>query len=116
MTGQTDTHTAKCHRCGRTIRSAISCARKYGSGCWAMVRKAARRLNDYLAVFTARQVDQAVELIEDAAIVAAGEAGLFYAVSSDGTEIYRATAETCDCPASKDCYHECAVLLLTGKA
>jgi hypothetical protein len=103
-----------CHRCGRSIRSAVACARKYGSGCWAIVRKAAKAIR--LAAFTARQVDQAIELIEDVAIVPAGEAGLFYAVSSDGTEIYRTTRETCDCPASKECYHEAAVLMLTASA
>src|ERR1700733_6887138 len=95
-------HTAHCHRCGRAIRSAISCARKYGSGCWAIVRRAARRLNDLLAAFTGRQVTQAVELIEDAAIVP-GYDGLFYAVSSDGAEVYETTAEACSCPASKEC-------------
>ena len=116
MTGQTEGHT-HCHRCGRVICSAIAVARKYGSGCWAIVRRAAKAI--HLAAFTVRQVDQALELIEDVAIVAADEAGLFYAVSSDGTEIYRATRETCDCPAGERgnaCYHECAVLLLTGKA
>ncbi len=110
-------HTAKCHRCGRVIRSAASCARKYGSGCWAIVRRAARFLNDHLAAFTARQVGQAVELIEDAAIIRADEDGVFYAVSSDGMEYYRATRETCTCPAGErgtDCYHEAAVLMIAA--
>jgi hypothetical protein len=106
-------HTVHCHRCGRTLRSAIGRARKYGSGCWAIVRRAARFLNDRLAVFTARQVDQAVELIEDAAIVP-GYDGLFYAVSTDGSEVYETTAETCSCPASKECYHRAAVLILAA--
>ena len=104
---------AKCHRCGRAIRSAISRDRKYGSGCWAKVRRAARVLSDRLAAFTARQVDQAVELIEDLAIVA-GETGLFYAVSSDGEDVYEVTAEACSCPASAACYHQAAIVILAA--
>ncbi len=102
-----------CHRCGRTIRSALAIARHYGAGCWAIVRKAARRLGDLLAAFTARQVASAVELIEDAAIVP-GHDGLFYAVSSDGEDVYEVTAEACSCPASKECYHRAAVAILTA--
>jgi len=114
--GATTAEHTHCHRCGRTLRSAVSCTRKYGSRCWAIVRKAARGLNDMLAVFTRRQVDQAVELIEDAAIVRADQADVFYVVSSDGTEIYRSSLESCDCPASKECYHQAAILIVTGKA
>lgn len=109
----TSTEHTHCHRCGRTLRSAVSCARKYGSGCWAIVRRAARALNDRLAAFTRRQVGLAVELIEDAAIVP-GYDGLFYAVSSDGAEVYETTAEACSCPASKECYHRAAVLILAA--
>jgi len=106
-----------CHRCGRTIRSAVSCARKYGSGCWTIVRRAARVLNDRLAAFTRRQLDQAVELVEDAAIIPADQDGVFYAVSTDGTEYYRTTAESCLCPAGErgnPCYHRLAVLLVAA--
>jgi hypothetical protein len=110
-TGTEHTH---CHRCGRTLRSAISCVRKYGSGCWAIVRRAARALNDRLAVFTRRQLDQAVELIEDAAVVPAAIADAFHIVSTDGQEVYTTTRETCDCPASRECYHQLAVLLVSA--
>jgi hypothetical protein len=114
MTGQDTTgHAAKCHRCGRAITSALSIARHYGGGCWAIVRKAARRINDLLAAFTRRQVDQAVELIEDAAIIP-GHDGLFYAVSSDGAEVYEVTAAACSCPASRECYHRAAALILAA--
>jgi hypothetical protein len=108
------TENAKCHRCGRVIRSSASIARKYGHGCWAIVRKAARRLNDLLAAFTGRQVGQAVELIEDAAIIPGADASLFYCVSSDGTEVYETTAGACSCPASKECYHRAAVAILAA--
>lgn len=32
--------------------------------------------------------------------------GVFHTVRSDGTEIYTTTLESCDCPASKECYHQ----------
>jgi hypothetical protein len=59
--------------------------------------------------FTARQIEQAVELIEDAAIIPAAILGYFYTVSSDGTEIYQTAADICSCLASKECYHRAAV-------
>jgi hypothetical protein len=105
---------AHCHRCGRTLRSAVSCARKYGSGCWAIVRRAARFLNDRLGAFTRRQVDQAVELIEDAAVIPAALLGYFYTVSTDGTETYLTAADICSCLANKECYHQAAVLMVTA--
>lgn len=106
-----------CIKCGRRLYCAASKRRGYGWGCWAVVRKAMRLgalINARLAEFTARQLDQARELIEDAAIIPAATLGLFYAVSSDGSEIYRATLESCDCPASKECYHQAAVLMVTA--
>lgn len=103
-----------CHRCGRTLRSAIACTRKYGARCWGIVRQAARALNDRLATFTARQVDQALELIEDAAVIPGAVVGLFHCVSTDGTEIYDTTVDSCPCPAGKPCYHQAAVLLMTA--
>jgi hypothetical protein len=111
MTSQAEGH-EKCLSCGHRLFCAVSKARGYGWGCWARIRKAARRAMESLTVFTARQVDQARELIEDAAIIPAAIRGLFHCVSSDGTEVYDTTAETCSCPASRECYHRAAVAIL----
>jgi hypothetical protein len=113
MTGQAEGH-EKCISCGHRLFCAISKARGYGWGCWARIRKAARKAMEALTAFTARQVDQARELIEDAAIIAGAVAGLFHCVSSDGTEVYETTTETCSCPASRDCYHRAAVAILAA--
>lgn len=114
MTGQNEDH-EKCTKCGRRLHCAISKRRGYGWGCWVRFRRAVRlaeRISGLMA-FTGRQIDQAVELIEDAAIVP-GDTGLFYAVSSDGTEVYEVTAESCSCLASKECYHRAAVTILAA--
>jgi hypothetical protein len=112
MTGQAGTaEHDHCLRpgCGRKLTSAISRKRGYGHGCWRKIRAAAKA--EALAVFTARQVEQARELIEDCALIPSGFDGLCLAVSSDGSEVYHVAAEGCDCPASKDCYHQCAMLM-----
>jgi hypothetical protein len=100
--------------CGRRLYCAASRARGYGWGCWRRIRAAAllEALAAKLAAFTARQIDQAREAIEDAAVVPAAVPDVFHVVSSDGTEIYDATAESCPCPASKECYHRAAILMV----
>jgi len=113
MTGQAEGH-EKCISCGHRLFCAVSKARGYGWGCWARIRKAARKAMETLTAFTARQLDQARELIEDAAIIPAAIAGLFYAVSSDGEDVYEVTAEACSCPASTECYHRAAVAILAA--
>ena len=40
--------------------------------------------------------------------------GWFHVVSTDGSEIYEATASTCPCPATGECYHRAAVLMVTA--
>jgi hypothetical protein len=112
MNGQNEGH-GKCISCGRRLFCAVSKARGYGWGCWARIRKAARKAMEALTAFTRRQVEQARELIEDAAIVP-GDTGLFYAVSSDGTEVYEVTVAACSCLASKECYHRAAVAILAA--
>jgi hypothetical protein len=103
--------------CGRRLYSAASRSRGYGSGCWRRIRAAAtaEALAAKLAAFTAKQIEQARELIEDAALIPAAIAGYFLAVSSDGSETYLTSAEICSCLASKDCYHMAAIVLVTGK-
>ncbi|MCW2934867.1 MAG: hypothetical protein JWM19_5829 [Actinomycetia bacterium] len=61
-----------------------------------------------------RQAEQARELIADGGLVPAGRDGVFLAVSTDGSEVYRCGAEWCECPAGlkdKHCYHGCAVVI-----
>lgn len=102
----------KCIKCGRRLHCAVSKRRGYGWGCWVRIRKA-RKLTA-LVSFTGRQIEQARELIEDVAIIPAAIAGVFHTVSSDGTEIYETTAETCSCPASHLCYHQAAAVMVTA--
>jgi hypothetical protein len=101
--------------CSRRLHCAASRARGYGWGCWRRIRAAAKAeaLAARLAAFTARQVGQAVELIEDAAIIPAAILGYFHTVSSDGTEIYLTAADIRSCLASRECYHRAAVLMVT---
>lgn len=113
MTGQTEDH-EKCLRCGRKLHSRASRVAGFGKGCRAIIR-AARQLAA-LVNFTRQQIADAVELIEDAAIIPAAIAGYFFTVSSDGTEIYQTAADICSCLASKECYHRAAVIMVTGQA
>ena len=89
-------HTAKCLRCGRTLRAAASVKRQYGRGCWTLIRAAA--LAEAVKGFTARQVDAARELIELGAVIATSRPGVFRVVSTDGERTYKTHSETCNCP------------------
>ncbi len=117
MSSEDSTGTGVVHRClrpgcGRKLTSEASIARGYGRRCAAKIR-AARESAD-LSAWTPKQVEQARELIEDAALVPAGRDGVFLAVSTDGTEVYRCAAGFCECPAGqkeKHCYHVCAVTI-----
>jgi hypothetical protein len=100
--------------CGRRLICAASRARGYGWGCWRRIR--AVRTLAALAGFTARQIEQARELIEDAAIIPTAPATVFRTVSSDGLRIYLTTRNACTCPASKACFHSAGVILAAGKA
>ena len=104
-----------CLRCGRELRCAASRSRGYGWGCWARIRLA-RRLAA-LAEFTARQIEQAGELIEDAAVIPTALTAVFRTVSSDGQQVYLTTRRGCTCPAGlagRACYHRAAVLLVSA--
>jgi Family of unknown function (DUF6011) len=102
--------------CGRRLYSAASRSRGYGSGCWRRIRAAAtaEALAARLAAFTAKQIEQARELIEDAALIPAAITGYFLAVSSDGSELYVTSADICSCLANKECYHQAAVILASA--
>ncbi len=99
-----------CLRCGRALHSARSQATGYGPKCAARVRRAPVDLTDYKP----HQVASARELIEDGAIVPLRSV-VFLAVSTDGTETYRAAPSVCNCPAGlkgSHCYHQLAARML----
>jgi hypothetical protein len=99
--------------CGRKLTSPESIARGAGRTCARKMRLAAETAD--LSAWTPRQVEQARELIEDGGLVPAGPDGVFLAVSTDGTEVYRCAAGFCECPAGQKethCYHVCAVTIV----
>ena len=115
-----DNVTAKCIRCGRTLRSEKSVADGMGRTCRSKVRATAEVI-DLTAFRDAKSAkSKAVELIEQAGIVPASRPGLFLAVSSDGANTYLIdTAEgSCTCRGyvhAQHCYHLVAAILLRGK-
>lgn len=118
----TEAHTAKCLRCGRTLRSAKSVSRSYGAWCAAKIRAAA--LAEAVKGFATAQVEKARELIELGGLVPV-RAGIFRAVSSKGDASYLVTPNgQCNCPAglrsgrADRCYHVAAarMVALTVKA
>lgn len=103
--------TDTCGRCGRKITSSRSRKLGYGQECWTKIRAAVALVrNDY----TARQIEQARELIADRGIVHLRR-NVFLTVSTDGTEIHRTAPQACNCIAglrSIHCYHTAAVKML----
>ena len=111
----TTKHTAKCLRCGRTLRAAASVKRQYGRGCWTLIRAAA--LAEAVKGFAAAQVEKARELIELGGIIRASRPGVFRVVSSKGDETYLTHSNVCNCPAGlrgRQCYHLAAARILTA--
>lgn len=116
MAGQVSDHD-KCVSCGRRLFCAASRRRGYGWGCWARHRRAIRLgalVNARLAGFTARQLADAAELIEDAAVIPTAMAAVRRTVSHDGQRVYLTTASGCTCAASGPCFHRAAVILLAA--
>jgi hypothetical protein len=112
--------TAKCNRCGRTLRSAKSIAAGYGRTCKAKVAKATAEITA-AAAYKPFQVTKAVEVIELAAIVRQGtrRSTTFEAVSSKGDAVYLVdqAAHVCSCPAGEKgvaCYHLAAADILAA--
>jgi hypothetical protein len=103
--------------CGRTLRSAEAVARGYGSRCWSKIRKAERTAD--LSAWTASQVEEARQAIEDGAVVPSTREGVFHVVSSDGSEVYRTHRNGCTCTNGRKtsqprpCWHRCAVALVS---
>ncbi|MGH3192663.1 MAG: hypothetical protein ACRDPY_40195 [Streptosporangiaceae bacterium] len=78
-----------CIRCGRRLVCTISRKRGYGWGCWAKVVKA-RKLAA-LVNFTMKQVEDARQMLDDAAVIPTALATVFRTVSSDGLRVYLTT-------------------------
>ena len=118
MPTNTDSHPVSCLRCGRKLRSAASIRHGYGAWCRARIRAAA--IAEAVKDFSAAQVDKARELIADKGIVPANRAGIFRAVSSDGTQSYLVSdTGNCVCKAGllgRRCYHAAAALMITTRA
>lgn len=106
--------TAKCHNCGRTLRSADSITRGYGRTCAKKIRDAKQTAD--LAIFTPAQIADAVELIEDAAIIQL-RPRIYQTVSTDGTELHLTATTGCNCKAGLRgirCYHIAAARMLAA--
>ena len=110
--------TAKCLRCGRTLRSASSVKASYGPVCRTRIRAAA--LAQAVRGFAATQVEKARELIELGGLVPL-RGRVFRTIGSDGTTAYLTAATgQCNCPAGlrgRACYHGLAARMVSaGKA
>jgi len=101
-----------CLECGRMLRSVKSVKRGRGAACQTKVNKAAKTVD--LSDFKPAQVQSALDLIEDAAIVKV-RPNVFRSVSTDGTAEYLTHPAACNCPAglkSRNCYHRAAAIIL----
>jgi hypothetical protein len=107
------TKTSHCARCGRALRDPKSVAAGVGPKCAKRIAAAAVTT---LAHHKPAQVDKAVELIGDGAIVRLS-AGTFSVVSSSGTDRYTTTPVSCTCTAGfygRTCYHRVAAQLIAA--
>lgn len=112
-----------CRRCWRKLTSPRSRKLGFGEECWRRMRASAAAIRaeherNLIRSFTERQVESALELITDGAIVHIGE-DVFEVVSTDGTEHYRCTIFECTCPAGErdvNCYHQAAALVFQAAA
>jgi hypothetical protein len=108
----------RCLGCRHVIRSAEALATGYGAGCRAKMRKAAKTAD--LSAWTPSQVEDALQAIEDGAVVPSTREGVYHVVSSDGTEVHLVHRDGCGCTnglltrPSRACYHRCAVAIVTA--
>lgn len=107
--------TAKCLRCGRTLRSARSIAAGYGPTCSARIRTAKAEV---VAEFKPAAVAKAEELIELGGIVPLRGRRVFRVVSATGTGQYLTAPQACNCAAGlkgkHTCYHRVAAAILAA--
>lgn len=104
--------TTNCLRCGRALTSAKSVAAGYGRGCQRKIRQNTETLG---AQFTDRQIEDAVELVEDGGAVPVD--GVTWLTVGSRGEIYTTTAHSCTCTAGQNgraCYHVAGVLAVIG--
>lgn len=119
MSEQTQTAKHHCIRCGRKLTDPTSIAAGMGRICRSHTRKTAAVID--LGAFRDAKAakNNAVELIEQAAIVPAGRPGLYLSPSSDGSNTYLIdTLEgSCTCKGhvySGHCKHAVAAAILEG--
>lgn len=106
-----DETTTQCGRCHRGLTSQASIRRGCGKGGLAKVLQEAREAS---ADYSSAQVESAMDLIEDGAIVQVRR-NVYRSVSSDGTRTYMtATTGQCNCPLRKPCYHSLTIRFLVG--
>lgn len=104
--------TTNCLRCGRALTSSRSRAAGYGKGCARKIRQNTETLG---AQFTDRQIEDAVELVEDGGVIPVD--GITWLTVGSRGEIYTTTAHSCTCPRGEHgraCYHQAAVLAVVG--
>jgi hypothetical protein len=122
MTG-TDSTSETEHRClrpgcGRKLTSAESIARGFGPVCFRKVRSAQAEAD--LSAWTASQLDDAREALEDGAVVPSTRADVFHVVSKDGSEVHLTHPCGCNCTAGlktghpRPCWHRAAVAIVLG--
>jgi hypothetical protein len=93
---QSTCETARCLRCGRKLTAVKSVADRYGKGCAAKIRRAAREsalegLND-------AQRDKALEIVSDGGAVPSNREGVWHVTSGDGSQAYLTTGDGhCNC-------------------
>lgn len=107
------TKTSHCARCGRTLTDPKSVAAGVGPKCAKRIAKTAVVV---MAQRPAAQVDKALELIADGAVVL-DRRGVFTVISSDGAQRYATTPTQCTCKAGtfgRVCYHRVAVELIAA--
>jgi hypothetical protein len=117
---QATCETARCLRpgCGRKLTSPESVARGMGRHCARLVREAARTAD--LSAWTPAQVEEALQAIEDGAVVPSGREGVLLVVSVDGSEVHRVHRDGCNCVnglksrPSRPCWHRCLAVMVLG--
>jgi hypothetical protein len=102
-----------CQRCGRPLTSPTSQRNGYGKTCGKHIRTAATNATTYKH----HQIEAALELIGDGAILPIRPGRVWATVSTDGQSTHRTAHNACSCPAGisgKLCYHRAAVAILTA--
>lgn len=99
-----------CRKCHRKLTDPRSIARGYGPKCFKRMTKVAEQHKP-------AQLEKALELIADAAIVPVHSGRAFVVIASNGTDTYRTAPTGCTCTAGRygrTCYHQVAAKLLAA--